>query len=83
MLPCVVVVIRGEPERTGEWLAALNAVYAPQRLVFAIPPDARLPAGLAVRKASDGPVAYVCRGSHCEAPVSSLDELAAGISEAV
>ncbi|RMF95631.1 MAG: thioredoxin domain-containing protein [Gammaproteobacteria bacterium] len=77
-----IVVIRGEPAVTGEWLASVQAVYAPQRLAFAIPPAARLPAGLALREAAEGPVAYVCRGSRCEAPVHSLEELAAALSEA-
>jgi uncharacterized protein len=71
--PIEIVVIRGSPPELSRWSAELGAAYAPRRMVFAIPADARdLPEGLAAKKPHDGPVAYVCRGPACSEPVSDL-----------
>jgi uncharacterized protein YyaL (SSP411 family) len=37
---------------------------------------------LALRRATEGTVAYVCSGTRCSAPLNSLAELATNLSEA-
>jgi uncharacterized protein YyaL (SSP411 family) len=72
-----IVVIRGDAVRIEAWRRELAALYAPRRLVFAIPaeePD--LPAALAERRPRGEAIAYLCRGSICSAPLDSLAELA-------
>jgi uncharacterized protein YyaL (SSP411 family) len=61
-----------------QWRGELAKVYAPRRLVFAIPADApQLPTALAEKKALAETAAYVCRGLTCSAPVKSLAGLVA------
>jgi uncharacterized protein YyaL (SSP411 family) len=71
------VIIRG-PAADGErWARELSALYAPTRLVFAIPGDAPgLPAALAAKPALGSVTAYVCAGMACGAPQTDLRELA-------
>jgi uncharacterized protein len=72
-----IVIIRGPPEESQLWLRELTRIYAPTRLLFAIPGDADgLPPALADKPAAAGTVAYVCSGMTCAAPVSDLDDLA-------
>jgi uncharacterized protein YyaL (SSP411 family) len=64
------VVIRGHIETIKHWAASLHQDYHPRRLVFAIDShESGLPTLLASRSALDQPVAYVCQGYHCEAPL--------------
>jgi uncharacterized protein YyaL (SSP411 family) len=52
-------------------------------LVFAIPEAERnLPGALAARAPQRQTVAYVCRGTECSLPISSLEALASELSEA-
>jgi hypothetical protein len=78
------VIIRGEAPDIDAWRDAAQKIYAPRRMVFAIPADcAELPGALADRAArSGGTIAYRCLGSHCSLPFESLDALAAALSEA-
>ena len=78
-----IVIIRGASDATDNWRDSAAKVYAPRRLVFAIPNDATaLPGSLAERKPVDGEiVAYRCVGTHCELPVTSWEALAAQLSE--
>ncbi|HXG27737.1 MAG TPA: thioredoxin domain-containing protein [Nevskiales bacterium] len=77
--PPEILILRGTPERLRDWQAALAQNHALQRLIFAIPADAaELPAALADKKPQGEIVAYRCRGLQCSAPVSRLEELAAG-----
>jgi uncharacterized protein YyaL (SSP411 family) len=71
------VIIRG-PAADGErWARELSALYAPTRMVFAIPSDAPgLPAALAAKPALSSVTAYVCTGMACGAPLTDLRELA-------
>jgi len=74
--PVGIVVIRGEPGAIAEWSRALAAVYAPRRMVVAIPSDAAgLPESLAAKAARATTIAYVCRGPVCSEPVGSLPAL--------
>ena len=58
-------------------------MYAPRRLVLAIPSDdpagnaAEVPALFAAKPALAGGVAYVCRGTQCSPPLTSLADLVA------
>jgi len=71
-----IVIIRG-PAADGErWARELSAVYAPTRMIFAIPGDAPgLPAALAAKGASGAVTAYVCTRMTCGAPLTDLREL--------
>ncbi len=81
LAPPEIVVIRGRECHLPEWLAVARLVYAPNRLVFGIPDDAGdLPGALATRAAAAGTVAYVCRGSHCTAPLLTLADLGAALA---
>jgi uncharacterized protein YyaL (SSP411 family) len=73
-----IVVIRGEPGEIGRWRDSAAKVYAPRRLVFAIPAaEEALPGALAGRAPVDGEtVAYRCVGTHCELPVTTWEALA-------
>jgi uncharacterized protein len=72
------VIIRGTAGDAERWARELSAVYAPTRMVFAIPGDAPgLPDALAAKPAhGDGVTAYVCTGMTCGAPLTDLRELA-------
>jgi uncharacterized protein YyaL (SSP411 family) len=71
------IVIRGDKHEIDEWRDGLDRLYAPSRLVFAIPGDEDdLPGLLAERVAVPGEVmAYRCAGTKCDLPVSSRKEL--------
>ncbi len=73
--PPQIVIVRGEASTS--WQRQLDRVYAPRRLIFAIPSDARdLPAALAEKKPMGDTVAYVCTGMSCSPPVTTLEALA-------
>ncbi|MEM9209378.1 MAG: thioredoxin domain-containing protein, partial [Pseudomonadota bacterium] len=78
-----IIVLRGDSQEMGRWQAAAAKLYAPRRLVFAIPTDAsNLPGALADRRPVDTTcVAYRCVGSHCSLPLTSWEALAAELSE--
>lgn len=74
--PPTIVIIRGVPVAIEGWRRELQKVYAPERLVLAIPADATgLPAGLADKAPRGETTAYVCRGTTCSAPLGSLGAL--------
>ncbi len=76
LTPPQIVVLRGEARTIEGWSLALARRYAPQRMVLAIPAEAAdLPPALADKTARAHPVAYLCRGSTCSAPLDSLDAL--------
>ncbi len=73
------IVIRADEPELSAWAGAAQRAFDPRRLVLAIPSaEADLPGALAAMVAGDGPLAYRCRGTHCEPPVRSLDALALG-----
>jgi len=72
-----IVIVRGDAPQAEHWSASLGALYAPTRLIFAIPRDAAdLPPALAAKRAAAGIVAYLCTGMTCSAPVADLSEIA-------
>ena len=76
LAPLETVILRGPAAEIGRWRAELARLYAPRRMVFAIPGDAPgLPPGLATKPAGAGVTAYVCTGTRCDTPLYSLAEL--------
>jgi uncharacterized protein YyaL (SSP411 family) len=73
--PEIVIIRSADASEAGQWRDALARMYAPTRLVFAIPADAELPEALASKRPQTGTVAYVCRGMQCSEPVRSLQSL--------
>ena len=85
--PPETVILRGPAAVIEAWRRELAAVYAPQRMVLAVPSDgaaagdsAALPAAFADKTALPGGAAYLCRGSQCSAPFTSLAALAAELA---
>ncbi len=78
-----IIIIRGSYDEASRWRDAALRLYAPRRLVFAIPADeAALPGALAERAARPGhTIAYRCTGSQCSLPFDTFDDLAAALSE--
>jgi uncharacterized protein YyaL (SSP411 family) len=71
--PPEIVIIRGDTAELSRWQSAIEQLYAPKRLVFAIPSDAEeLPASIGAKRAHHDTVAYVCRGTTCSEPIRSL-----------
>ena len=76
LTPPEIVILRGERKAVRELQKELAKVYAPHRLVLAVPSDATgLPQAIADKKPGAGVLAYVCRGSVCAAPVDNITEL--------
>jgi uncharacterized protein YyaL (SSP411 family) len=75
--PPQIVIIRGAATQIEEWRGQLARVYAPRRMILAIPEGSaqQLPAALADKPARGEAVAYVCAGSVCGAPVTTLAQL--------
>jgi uncharacterized protein len=75
-----ILVIRGDPAATSGWAAQLGALYAPTRMIFAIPADAEeLPPALAEKRPQTQVVAYLCSGMTCSAPMTSLAEISRAV----
>ncbi len=75
--PVEILILRGEAAEISRWQRELQALYAPRRLILAIPSDAvGLPAALAAKIPRGRAVAYLCQGSQCSAPIDRLDQLA-------
>ena len=73
-----IVIVRGAGDPIAEWRDELAKLYAPKRLVFAIPGDASgLPGALADKRPLEDTVAYVCRGMTCSEPLRSIAAIAA------
>ncbi|MBK7251179.1 MAG: thioredoxin domain-containing protein [Gammaproteobacteria bacterium] len=74
--PPQIIVLRGEQEEIRRWQQELDKLYAPRRMVLAVPADApALPPSLAGKVPQARAVAYLCRGASCSAPIASLSAL--------
>jgi uncharacterized protein YyaL (SSP411 family) len=74
--PPQTIVLRGDVDALREWQAVCHAEYAPRRLVFAIPDTGTaLPGLLGTKAVARGPVAYVCTGTVCAAPIHDVGVL--------
>jgi len=80
--PPTIVVLRGANDDLDVWRAELDKLYDPRRMVVAIPADATdLPPALADKRAGAGTIAYICRGTTCSAPLSTLGELVRALKQ--
>jgi uncharacterized protein len=88
--PAEIIILRGEKSALTSWARELHSLYAPRRLILAIPADAQgLPPALAEKTfpATSGPgsnvIAYICHGTTCSAPIDSLSGLVAQLRAGV
>jgi uncharacterized protein YyaL (SSP411 family) len=81
--PPQIIIIRGEATQIEEWRSQLTRLYAPRRMVLAVPNDLKdLPAALADKPPHPQAVAYVCSGSTCGPPVTTLAQLIVSLRDA-
>ena len=81
--PPETVILRGDAATLRTWGRDLAKLYAPRRMVLAVPADATdLPPALADKPVREAAVAYVCQGSVCSAPLESFSALAAHLRQA-
>jgi uncharacterized protein len=81
--PPETVILRGEAATLETWRRDLARIYAPRRMVLAVPAEATdLPPALADKPVREMAVAYVCQGSVCSAPLDSFSALAAHLRQA-
>jgi hypothetical protein len=81
--PPETIILRGEPAAIETWRRDLARLYAPRRVVLAVPTSASdLPPALGDKPARGEAVAYVCEGSVCSAPLESFSALAAHLRQA-
>ncbi len=76
--PPETVLLRGAGAALGQWQRRATTRYAPRRLVLAIPAaESGLPGLPGLRAAPTGGdvTAWICRGQHCEAPVTEFHTL--------
>ena len=74
--PPETLVIRASGAELADWQRIATDGYWPRRAVYAIPPDAGdLPGILGQRAAESAPVAYVCKGTQCLAPIRAPEAL--------
>ena len=74
--PPETLVLRGDAAELKRWQRDLDLLYAPARVVLAIPADAHpLPGALAARTPRAQTVAYLCQGERCSEPMESLERL--------
>jgi uncharacterized protein YyaL (SSP411 family) len=82
--PPQVVILRGPLGEAAEWSRALAPLYAPLRMLFAIPDDAPdLPPSLAAKAPRGRTVAYLCEGPQCSAPIDDLARLVRALRDGV
>jgi hypothetical protein len=73
--PLQVLIIRGGAASANRWARELGVLYAPTRMIFAIPSDAiDLPDSLAAKSAASETLAYLCSGMTCSAPLTNLED---------
>jgi uncharacterized protein len=70
-----ILIVRGASQSAAHWTGALSALYAPTRMIYAIPNDAQLPPALAAKRPGETTVAYLCTGMTCSAPLANLEEV--------
>ena len=74
--PPETIILRGDTAEITAWAQELHKLFAPRRMVLAVPADAaELPAALQNKPSGGNSVAFVCLGSTCSAPIDSLSGL--------
>jgi uncharacterized protein YyaL (SSP411 family) len=77
LAPMQILIVRGEAGSARDWAREFAVLYAPTRMIFAIPSgEAGLPPALAAKDALDGTAAYLCTGMTCSAPLRDLKQVA-------
>ena len=83
MSPPEIIVMRGDPGALADWQRYVSAGYNPGRTSYLIPNEIEdLPRLLKTRVPRGEAVAYVCQGTECRAPITTLEELAAVLGPA-
>jgi len=73
--PPSIVIIRGEPAQAADWARTLLRRYLPGTMVMTIANDEKtLPGILGNLAPSEKTTAYVCRGTTCSPPITSIEE---------
>jgi uncharacterized protein YyaL (SSP411 family) len=81
--PPETVILRGDAATLKTWRHDLAKLYAPRRMVLAVPADAtNVPPALADKPVRETTAAYVCQGSVCSAPLESFSALATHLRQA-
>ena len=81
LYPPETIILRGDPQVLRNWQQACQQVFAPRRLVLAIPDNAQsLPGMLNQYKNTQTVTAYICRGQQCSAPLTSLEQFNKALS---
>ena len=81
MSPLEIIVMRGDPEALADWQRFASAGYTPSRTSYLIPSEINdLPGLLKERVPLGETVAYVCQGTECRSPITTLQGLAAALS---
>ena len=76
LFPPKIIVLRGTEKMLKQWQAICQKDYAPDQLCLAIDNEQlNLQQGLSERQAQGDAVAYICTGSQCSIPITSVDEL--------
>ena len=76
--PVTTVVLRGDANALAAWQHESQSGYTPRQQCYAIPATCtNLPGLLADRPVQTSPIAYVCRGTHCQAPILDIASLRA------
>ena len=70
-----ILVVRGEASSATHWASVFGKLYAPTRMIYAIPNNAQLPPALAAKRPGETTVAYLCSGMTCSAPLENLEEV--------
>ena len=70
------IILRGESVEIARWQRELGALYAPRRMILAIPAGATaIPDAFRDKAARGVATAYLCQGSVCSTPIDDLGEL--------
>ena len=81
--PPETLLLRGAAAAIESWRRDLSRLYAPRRMVLAVPADARdLPPALGDKPVRGEAVAYLCKGSVCSAALQSLSAIATHLRQA-
>jgi len=81
--PPETLILRGAAASIESWRRDLSRLYAPRRMVLAIPADAvDLPPALGDKPVRGEAVAYLCKGSVCSAALQSLSAIATHLRQA-
>ena len=74
--PRTIIIRSDDNKEAARWLAACNDQFLPGQMAYAIPDTVMTEGLLSGRKLVKGKtLAYLCEGTHCQAPVEKITEL--------